>query len=436
MMRPFSLSLVLLVFSLWVSLCNAQSTETEQFESTDYIGDMDSFDRDSGTIIQSGKYKTGHKNKPGTYDKDFDLESQMSISEINAGFDLEYGVTVNSHSSNSRLNSCTSITQNSDCRDIFKLTVKLFDANEVVKQFIHEVELDFTGNRNYSYNQTIEENLYQSLTGNFELYGVDAGYPSGWYGPQFSDPFLTTAWEVTTIINEEILNLLEHSDILDVDTDYDSVAVVVETPEGEIMQEFSVEVEQDMDMAMAVEIETDFELPVIEEFDMPVEVDIGEVESSTIEMDIEAEMEVEVVEPETVEQEPERVEDVAEAEPEPTTPTSNNETENETEEVAEPTKKEKVVAEAKQKVANKIVKNMGDKGKYDTTNQIKTLVVMQVLGNTNTFFDSQKQLQDTQNFFNDNTVPDNIMSDSNYAQYILFGGSDAAHSEIVDSQYQ
>ena len=58
MMRPFSLSLVLLVFSLWNILCNAQSTETEQFESTDYEGDMDSFDRDSGTIIQSGKYKT------------------------------------------------------------------------------------------------------------------------------------------------------------------------------------------------------------------------------------------------------------------------------------------------------------------------------------------------------------------------------------------
>ena len=130
--------------------------------------------------------------------------------------------------------------------------------------FEHEVELDFSGNRNYSYNQTIQPNDYQSLTGNFELYGVDAGYPSGWYGPQFSEPYLTTSWEVVELINEEILNLLEHSDILDVDTDYDSVAVVVETPEGEIMQEFSVEVEQDMDMAMAVEIETDFELPVIE----------------------------------------------------------------------------------------------------------------------------------------------------------------------------
>ena len=73
---------------------------------------MDSFDRDSGTIIQSGKYKTGHKNNC-TYDKDFDLESQMSISDINAGFDLEYGVTVNSHSSNARLNTCSS---NTKCR--------------------------------------------------------------------------------------------------------------------------------------------------------------------------------------------------------------------------------------------------------------------------------------------------------------------------------
>ena len=35
----------------------------------------------------------------------------MTISDINAGFDLDYGVTVNSHSSNARLNTCGSITQ-------------------------------------------------------------------------------------------------------------------------------------------------------------------------------------------------------------------------------------------------------------------------------------------------------------------------------------
>ena len=78
---------------------------------------------------------------------------------------------------------------------------------------------------------------------------------------------------------------------------------------------------------------------------------------------------------------------------------------------------------------------MGDKGRYDETNQIKTLVVMQVLGNTKTFFDTQKTLQDTENFFDLTTVPDGVISDSNYAQYILFGGSDAAHSALVDSQY-
>ena len=71
----------------------------------------------------------------------------MTISDINAGFDLDYGVTVNSHSSNARLNTCSSITQNRDCRDIFKLTITLFDSNEQVHLFEHEVELDFSGNR-------------------------------------------------------------------------------------------------------------------------------------------------------------------------------------------------------------------------------------------------------------------------------------------------
>ena len=102
----------------------------------------------------------------------------------------------------------------------------------------------------------------------------------------------------------------------------------------------------------------------------------------------------------------------------------------------EQTKKQKVVAKAKQKVANKIVKNMGDKGKYDTGNQIKTLVVMQVLGNTNTFFNNQVKLQDIENFFTDSTVPDAVMSDDNYAQYFMFGGSDVMHDAIVDQQYK
>ena len=65
------------------------SNSEEVLQSEDYIGDMDSFDGDIGTRVINGQYQTGHKNNPGTYDKDFDLESQklpypfVRFSELN-----------------------------------------------------------------------------------------------------------------------------------------------------------------------------------------------------------------------------------------------------------------------------------------------------------------------------------------------------------------
>ena len=402
------------------------SNSEEVLQSEDYIGDMDSFDRDSGTRIINNQYQTGHKNNPGTYDKDFDLESQMTISDINAGFDLDYGVTVNSHPSNARLNTCSSITQNADCRDVFKLTITLFDSNEQVHLFEHEVELDFSGNRDYTYNQVIQPNSYQSLTGNFELYGVDAGYPSGWYGPKFSEPYLTTSWEVVEIINQEVLDLLEHSDILDT-VEFDTVDVVVESPQGEIMDTMTIEVEQNMDIAM--EIETEIDIPEIEVEELP-EISLEIEEMSNVE---ESNLEGETQQADSRQEE--SVSDEGANEVDTVTEAQQTDGQDGGDRGASGSKRERVVQSAKQKVANKIVKNMGDKGRYDETNQLKTLVVMQVLGNTKSFFDAQKTLQDTENFFDLTTVPDGVISDSNYAQYILFGGSDAAHSALVDSQY-
>ena len=89
----------------------------------------------------------------------------------------------------------------------------------------------------------------------------------------------------------------------------------------------------------------------------------------------------------------------------------------------------------KQKAGSKIVKNMGDKGRYDSTNQLKTLLVMQVLGNSKTFFDDQKLIQDTPGFFSDLIVPDTQISDNNFASFILFGGSNVKMDALVDSQY-
>ena len=89
----------------------------------------------------------------------------------------------------------------------------------------------------------------------------------------------------------------------------------------------------------------------------------------------------------------------------------------------------------KQKAGSKIVKKMGDKGRYNSNNQLKTLLVMQVLGNAKTFFDDQKILQDTQGFFSDLAVPDTQISDNNFASFILFGGSNVKMDALVDSQY-
>ena len=62
---------------------------------------------------------------------------------------------------------------------------------------------------------------------------------------------------------------------------------------------------------------------------------------------------------------------------------------------------------------------------------------MQILGNSKTFFEaSTATLQDTEGFFSEDVVPDGLINENNFAQYLLFGGSDARHEAMVDSQYQ
>jgi len=91
---------------------------------------------------------------------------------------------------------------------------------------------------------------------------------------------------------------------------------------------------------------------------------------------------------------------------------------------------------SKEKAAKKVLKKIDDKKRYDESSQIKTLVVMQVLGNTKTFFKSQQQLNDRAEFFTDDTLPDAVISDNNIAGYFLFVGSDGLMNEIIDSQYK
>ena len=132
-------------------------------------------------------------------------------------------------------------------------------------------------------------------------------------------------------------------------------------------------------------------------------------------------------------EETENEESVSEAETNEDKPEDMEEPEDKSEAEEKPVKKPE---SKKEKAAKKIVKKMGDKGRYDSTNQLKTLIVMQVLGDTKTFFDSQKQLDDRQGFFTDYMIPDTQIENNNIAQYYLFAGSEGLINDMIMQQWQ
>jgi hypothetical protein len=77
----------------------------------------------------------------------------------------------------------------------------------------------------------------------------------------------------------------------------------------------------------------------------------------------------------------------------------------------------------KEKAATKIVKDIDDKSRYDEVNQMKTLIVMQILGDTKTFFDTQVTLQDT-------NVNDYLLKSLDDPYGIMF---DIAQQQTIDN---
>ena len=161
----------------------------------------------TGAGCSSGAYCTsGTTGGGGTYTSSFDVP--LTEAELNQGFTLNSALTVSSHQSNSFLSSCSDgVLQSGDCRDIFRLTVTLQDAGTTVESFVHQEEMDFTGLQNFTFTDVVATNNYGVLTGIYELFGIDAGFPSGFYGPQFSNPSLTIDYQ-TAFVQEEVLTAI------------------------------------------------------------------------------------------------------------------------------------------------------------------------------------------------------------------------------------
>jgi hypothetical protein len=307
-------------------------------------------------------------------------------------------------------------------------------------------------------------------------------------GPLFDDVTVNVLYNVVNTIVTQSITSVEmwiayggstETDILDIVDNIVDHNDFIEQPSGEI--EIQPIEEPDMEVSYEI-VEMEMEMPVVE-IEMPeMEVEAPEIEVASVEteiemeMEMEMEMEIEVDVETTTDPEPEmeetvnepetKVEPETEAEPESvdeSTEEDSTEADSNTEEESEPKEsvseaegdekqsedmeesedkgetEEKPVKKPeskKEKAAKKIVKKMGDKGKYNSQNQLKTLIVMQVLGNTKSFFESQKQLNDRVGFFTDKTLPDAIISDNDIASYFLFAGSDGLMDEMVMQQWQ
>ena len=292
---------------------------------------------------------------------------------------------------------------------------------------------------------------YQSYNGSFDFGGVlnkltievggrDINLA---IGPLFDDVSVNVFYNViNTIITQHIttieeiyyLNIFDPTEIEfveevfeynDISFDDGNIDFTPIEPETEEITYETVELELDFEMNFDMEFAPPPPMEMLPPPEMPMEMPVN-VETVTAEIEMEMELQVpedipppemvasveEVPEPEieTTESQPE-VEEVA---PEVEEPSNEKPVEEETETVEEATEETPVETEeaeqeevkqeetkepakepsAKEKAGTKLVKKIDDKARYDDTAQIKTLLVMQILGDSKSFFNAQSIIQD------------------------------------------
>jgi len=305
---------------------------------------------------------------------------------------------------------------------------------------------------------------YQSYNGSFDFGGVlnkltieiggrDINLA---IGPLFDDVSVNVFYNViNTIVTQHIttieeiyyLNIFDPTEIEfveevfeynDISFDDGNIDFTPIEPETEEITYETVELELDFEMNFDIEFAPPPPMEMLPPPEMPMEMPVN-VETVTAEIEMEMELQVpedipppemvasveEVPEPEieTTESQPE-IEEVA---PEVEEPSNEKPVEEESEPVEEATEETPVETEeaeqeevkqeetkepakepsAKEKAGTKLVKKIDDKARYDDTAQIKTLLVMQILGDSKSFFNAQSVIQDTNiNQYLDKTLED------------------------------
>ena len=399
----------LVVFLLMSSPVFANSATT-----SNVLPNLSTFTTSGSTTSSStsgctaGEFCTGNSTAGGgTYTSSFSVP--LTEAEVQRGFDLNSAVTVNSHVSNSRLATCTSVTQAGDCRDLFTLGVTLLDGNAVAKKFTHEVELDFTGERLFSFSDSIAANSFGILTGNFSLFGIDAGFHSGFYGPKFSDPSLSFTYE--QIVEQQILDQIAV---------VDQQVAIAPPPPVEIIVAPPVALPPPP-AAVSVVVAAAPEAPAPPPEIAPIQLDLPpppaeqQQQESQAEADIEAQIEQAPEPAEASSSSEETTEAAPEAAPEAAQPT------------APKTRQQKIGA-----AAQKVVAKIAPSQRYSAAAQTTMLVAMGMIA---------PRIETTNALVDVVTMPTKSMNDDRslvnpMQNYTLFGSSNGAMDALVQLDWK
>ena len=438
----------ILVF--WLLVCS-YSSKAEEKDTGKLVSPADEWTlEDQASITQcsysgqleDGEVCTGSSSIRGGYNENdggkivsdqISLINQgLSITEIQQGFDYQYGASIESHVSNTNVPSCSNTS--GDCKDYFTITVNLSDElGTVFKTHEHTVEMNYVGVQDYSYSQSLSANNYLDINFQMDIWSVDAGYTSGYYGGIISDPFLSVQYQTVEIITDIIDDIV--NDIVFEEIEYEEVSfeVVIE-------DYFNEDITFEIDFAPVEDLDITFDMPILD--DLP-----------EIEVELFAELDEQLMEelPQTIDEMPEEIEiEVVEEQPEEIIEEQPEEVIEETQEeiveevveetVDEPEQEEVEEAETerpeprdvKQKIAKKIIANLKDKMSVES--QTTQLALMIVLSDND--FDSytDKALLDRQFYEDVNLYLDqNMIEDTNldlfYMDYLEM-------NKLVDLQWQ
>ena len=466
------LYLTLLLLGVF-ALSGLSKAVAEDLTTSNLTPNMSGMTASGGTSVgtghgcSQGQYCTSGTNEGGgTYTSTFDVP--LTEAELNQGFTLNSGITINSHSSNSRLPTCANgLLQSGDCRDVFKLTITLKDNGTAVETFVHQEELTWSGLKDFNYTDTVGTNNYGLLTGVLELYGIDAGYPVGYYGPQFSDPSLTIDYQTalviedtTTVINDviqtetetTIMDTTVGTDTVPVSTTIASTTIPVfqtytSTASVEPLNTPSVSTPVDTASTTAPVVETTIEAPVVEPAApaaptiAPVAQQSETQQAETQQAETQIENTIEstpeptsqsVSEPNTPKPEPVS-KAVAKGRPQKTkgkTKTSRKAVATTTTTTAVSVAVPVTAAVAAQTVVN----NIAPSQKYGNNAQTITLVAMGMIANNRGLFKGET-IPDAPKFFNNSSVPDGPSMVDHMTNYQVFGQSNGLHNQLVESQW-